>query len=397
MGRFSRSRTIFRDESILTDQYMPDGIIGRESEMKDYEVALQPVINGAQPRNIFVYGETGVGKTVATKIILEDLMNDQQEFDDIEIDYLSINCKDLNSYDAAINLVNQLKDPDETISSTGYSRAYVHDQLWQEVEQLDATHLLFVLDEVDSFGTDDELLYQIPRANANGKVKSTQVGLIGISNDFTFRNNLSARVQSTLCEQEIHFAPYDANQLRAILQDRAEKAFADGALEKEVVPYIAAKVGQDSGSARAALDILYKAASIAFRKDADTVTETHARRGAEQAEQEIVERELEKLPKQTHLILYAVLILEKQGKTPASRPDIYELYKKIALHLDIQPKTSRTIHDRLQQLNLKGVLTAEQVSEGVGGPRFEYRFDVEKQAVEEVLTATHGLQDLMNL
>lgn len=63
------------------------------------------------------------------------------------------------------------------------------------------TYVLFILDEIDSIGTDDDILYELPRCNASGNVDDTFVGVIGISNNFQFRNNLSARVKDSLMKK----------------------------------------------------------------------------------------------------------------------------------------------------------------------------------------------------
>lgn len=95
MGRFEQRSDIFVDEDVLRDEYTPGHLIERDSEMNDYEEALQPIVNGSQPRNTFVYGETGVGKTLATRMILSELEADQETFDEVSVrtEWLSHCCK----------------------------------------------------------------------------------------------------------------------------------------------------------------------------------------------------------------------------------------------------------------------------------------------------------------
>jgi len=99
--------------------------------------------------------------------------------------------------------------------------------------------------------------------------------LVGITNDSTFRDSLDPRVKSTLCEHEIHFPPYDANELRTILENRAADAFHDGVLTDDVVPITAAFAAKRSGYARTALDLLYTAGDSARSGDDALVTEEH--------------------------------------------------------------------------------------------------------------------------
>lgn len=386
MGRFDQRTDLFADEDVLRDDYTPEQLIERDDEMDDYEEALQPTVNGAQPRNIFVYGETGVGKTLATRMILTELEEDQEQFDGVSIDVVWLNCKDRTSYQAAVNLVNEFRSAQQRVSTSGHPRGTIHDMLWDHLNEIDATHVLFVLDEVDSFGTDDDLLYQIPRANSNEKVTETKIGLIGISNNFKFRETLSARVQSSLCEHEIHFRPYDAPQLEAILNQRAEKAFVDGVLGDDVVPLTAALAGQDTGSARHALDILYKAGSLARKADDEMIVEAHVRTAAEQVERGVLQDELRALPTQSHLLMYALVLLSRNDETPARRTRIYDTYERIATRIDAGVKAPRTIHNRLSQLALKGFLKVTEVNEGLsGGKHYDYELDLQLGIVEEVL------------
>lgn len=88
---------------------------------------------------------------------------------------------------------------------------------------------------------------------------------------------MNLRVEDTLCERELHFSPYDANDLQHILEKRADLAFEAGVLDGDVVPLCAAFAAQDKGSARQALDLLLEAGDLARRNNDSTVTEDHVR------------------------------------------------------------------------------------------------------------------------
>lgn len=396
MGRFQQGDDLFDDEDVLRDTYTPNRMIERETEMDEYHSALKPITNGALPDNIFVYGETGVGKTLATRILLNELQEDQEEWDTVDLETFWLNCKDTTSYQAACRLTNKVRHTQPKMSPSGHSRSEIHRRLWDYVDDLDATHVLFVLDEVDSFGTDDDILYQIPRATSERLVEDTKVALIGISNDFKFRENLSARVQSTLCEEEIHFAPYDANQLRPILEHRAQKAFVKDALTEDVIPLTAALVGQDTGSARDALDVLHKAASISRREDLDAVSGTQVREAYDKVERGKIEAELRALPRQTHIILYAIFTLAQQDKTPARRKEIYNIYEALTERLGADTKAPRTIHNRLSQLEMKSFLTSSVINRGRdGGKYYNYELSVPRDMLEAVLRDSDRLEEAM--
>ncbi len=393
---FTRDSTIFQDENVLRDSHTPQTLIERDEELMAYQSALRPVVNGAQPKNLFLYGQTGVGKTLATKLVLERLSTDLESMKDVDLHTVFLNCKSLSSsYQVAANLINEFRQPDDKIKTTGYPTGMINQMLWDHLNDLEATHCLIVLDEVDSIGNDDDILYQVPRANDNNLVESTQIGVIGISNDFTFRDNLSARVKDSLCDEEILFSPYDANQLRRILEQRSGKAFHEDVLDENVIPLAAAFAGQSSGSARQALRRLYKAGDLARDEDAEIVTERHVREADRAVERDKVWEELLRVPTHSKLTLYALLVLEAEDKLPAKRSAIYKRYRIAANQIDIDPRTDRTVHDRLSQLTLKGFLDVEEKNKGPkGGSYYQYQFSIRSELVTEALSEDSRARDL---
>ena len=239
MGLFERDTEIYENRDALREDYQPDQLVGRDEEIQMYQAALQPVINNEQPNNVFLYGKTGVGKTAATRYLLSHLKQDASQYEDLDLHLTFLNCDGLtSSYQIATHLVNELRDDTNQISTTGYPRATVYEMLWAELNVIGGS-ILIVLDEVDHV-EDDSILYQLPRARANNNLTDAKIGIIGISNDFSFRDNLSPKVKSSLCEQEIHFPAYDAGDLQLILKQRAAVAFHDDVLDSSVIPLCAA-------------------------------------------------------------------------------------------------------------------------------------------------------------
>ena len=405
---FTLSDPIFEDEDVLRDEHTPEQLIERDEELRQFQAALKPVVNGARPRNIFLYGQAGVGKTLASRMVLDQLERDVAEsVPGVDVEVVWLTAKSMNtSYQVAARLVNEFRPPDDPKPTKGLPPAEVYSNLWTELNDTDATHTLIVLDEVDSIGSDDDILYEVPRCNDNGNVTETKVGVIGISNDFTFRDNLSGRVKDSLCDKEIHFPPYNATELRNILEQRAEKAFVSGdVVSDDVVPLCAAFAGQESGSARQALKLLFEASDLA-RQEADRreddeeyapkVCEEHVREAEPIIRENKIERELERLPTQSHLTLAAMLEMSDVDDLPARSADIYSEYERVAQTVSADVKTIRTIRDRLSQLTLKGFLAVAEQNKGVsGGSYFKYSFgDVDEQMIRSVLAETDRLDDV---
>ena len=386
MSTFSRDTEIFRDEDMLREDYQPESITARDDELSAYKTALQPVVNGAQPRNIFLYGKTGVGKTAVSRYLLERLEDDTVQYDDVDLSVVWLNCTNLSSsYQVAVNLVNKLRTPSEQISTTGYPQQQVFDILYEELESIGGTVLL-VFDEIDHIGSDDEILYELPRARSNGYLDTTKPGVIGISNDFGFHDELSPKVKDTLCEEEIHFPPYEAPELEAILQRRVEDALYDDAAPPGVISLCAALSAQDTGSARQALNLLYKAGELARSADGSTITETHVNNARAALEESQIEHGMRELTRHGHLALIATLDLALQEQTPARVREIYPRYRTIAEHSDSEPLVRRRMHDHLADLSMLGILDRWTRNEGrAGGQYYEYEFKVDLTTVCEIV------------
>ena len=376
MRRFERKQNIFRNKDALGESYQPDQIEERDEEIEEYMDALQPVVDGWEPNNIFLYGNTGVGKTAVTDYLLDRLQDDVANYDDVDLSVISLNCKTLNSsYQVAVELVNELRPAGGEISSTGYPQQTVFKKLYEELEAIGGT-ILIVLDEVDSIGDRDELLYELPRARANNNLDSTKVGVIGISNDFKFREQLDPRVQDTLCERELQFPPYDAPELENILESRAEIAITEGAVEGGVLNFCAALAARDSGSARQALDLLRLAGEIAENREADLIERDHVEAARSRLEQERVEEGMRELTTHGRLALLAVISKAAKEETPCRTREIYEEYITLCDSSGTDSLAQRSVHNHLSDLRMLGILSAYENRSGSRGNYYSYELDV---------------------
>jgi cell division control protein 6 len=397
MGIFQRDQQVFADAEPLDDSYEPEDIRERDEELEKYTRALQPIIDNRPTSNIFLYGKTGTGKTVATKFMLSHLEADAEAYDDVDLSTVWVGCENLSSsYQVAVALVNKLceKQGKERISTTGHSQQRVFDLLYRELDALGGT-VVIVLDEVDNIGDSDDILYGLPRARSNGYVEDARPVIIGISNDFKFRDKLSPKVKDTLAEKEILFPPYDATQLRSILEPRAEKAFHDGVLDDDVVPLCAAFAAQDTGSARQAIRLLREAGELAQAEDADLVTEDHVRRAQDELEKNQLYEGMQELTTQGHAVLCAVAYHEALGEVPLRSRDLYDRYVKICDRLDTDSVSERRVRDHLSDMNMLGLTSVYERNEGLSAGRYhEYELDVPLQAVLDVLSQTARFENI---
>ena len=405
MGRFTRESFIIQNKDVLRDDYQPENLEERDEELDEYAAALRPVIQGWQPSNVFLYGVTGVGKTAATHNLLKELRMSAEQYDDVNLEVIELNCTGCNtSYQVAVNLVNEIREPSHPLTSvsssrnplseTGYQQKRIFNELYHDLEDIGGT-ILIVLDEIDNIGSDDDILYELPRARSQLDL-DVKLGVIGISNDFKFRDNLSPKVKDTLCEEEILFPPYDAGELQNILQQRVNIALYDDVLSEDVIPLCSAFSAQDSGSARQALRLLRKAADIAENKAMDggeaRVTGEHVREAKHQIQRQQVVEGMHSLTRHGQYVLLAVCQLAARKETPERTKLIYEHYQQVVRKHGSEPLKRRRVHDHLSDLSLHGILQLVDSSSGRGNYN-EYELDVSLSSALDALESELGNLD----
>ena len=321
MSRYASSSNVFDREEVLREDYHPDELPERSEELDQLHMALSPAARGVGANNVFLYGKAGQGKTAAAKHELSELRHHaENESDHLNLTALYISCEshDIStSFRAASRIYMELTGNDRP---TGYSTDAVVDMMYDAMNEVGGT-IVIVLDEIDSLGTDDRILYSLPRARSQGYVHdNVYPSIIGISNDLQWRDNLSPKVKSSLYDDSVLFSPYDAEQLCQILRRRAAKGFQgtelvtnreealidestdkvvtidnsddeyvfrSGALSTDVIPLISAIAAQDKGDARQAIKYLRKAGEIADSAGDTTVEDSHVRAAESQVEKDL--------------------------------------------------------------------------------------------------------------
>jgi len=365
-------------QPLKKDTFSPETIFHRDEEISLYINALQDVVVGHDPNNIFVFGPTGVGKTAVTKWVRDKLQEKAVE-EGVPLHVIGpINCRNYRSaYSLVTSLVNEFREPDNKLPESGYSTDNVFEFLYEEIETVGG-NVLIILDEIDNIPPDarNDFLYDLPRAEANENtpIETAKIGLIGISNDLKFVDVLEPKVKSTLGEREIKFGPYNANELRDILGYYADMAFRDGVLQDEVVPLAAAFSAQERGDVRQGLRILEKAGEYARMSDGNVVTEEHVRQATETIEtDELLDYFEDDLSSQQALTYLATTLAIIEPGHEATTKRVYKLYSSIAESSDRPVKSERKLYEFLDQLSMQGLVRSAEQNLGIkGGRKFIY-------------------------
>ena len=353
---------LFKDKLILQSQYTPETILHRDDQIQQLANILAPVLRGEKPSNVFIYGKTGTGKTLTAKYTTQQLKDIAlQKKCPLKVIYL--NCKMKKLADTEYRLIAQLlKDYGRNIPPTGLPTDEVYNTFFATLSK-EKHNLLLVLDEIDQLvgKAGDELLYNLTRINS--ELNGTQVTLIGISNDLVFTDTLDPRVKSSLSEEEILFPPYNAVQIKEILNERSKLAFRVEMLEEGLLEKCAGFAAREHGDARRALELLRVAGEIAERDGEQKVMIAHLDRAEDKIERDRILDIVASQPKQFQATLLAIIDSCGQRKGVFTG-EIYVQYEKYCTEIGLRPLTQRRISDVIAELDMLGIINAKVISKG---------------------------------
>ncbi|MCX6678495.1 MAG: ORC1-type DNA replication protein [Methanothrix sp.] len=379
---------IFQSRDVLRPTYTPSELPHRNEQINGLASVLVPALRGETPSNVLIYGKTGTGKTAVAKYVGKEL--EEASFGDMKCAVIYINCEVVDTqYRILAHLARHF---DKEIPMTGWPTDQVYAEFRNAVDG-EKQVVVIMLDEVDKLvRKGDDVLYNLSRINSD--LLRSKVSIIGISNDLKFTEFLDPRVKSSLGEDEIIFPPYDAEQIRDILEQRAKLSFSPGVLQESVIPLCAAFAAQEHGDARKALDLLRISGELAERARSVVVSEDHVRSAREKIEQDRVEEVIKTLPTQSKLVLYSIVLLEEQGTRNITTSAVYNMYKQLCPLVETDYLTHRRITDLIAELDMLGILHTIVISKGRYGRTKEITLSVYSGKLKATLQQDYRLKVL---
>jgi len=394
--QYIKSKSVFKgDRDVLRSSYIPDVLPHREEQISQLASILVTALEGQRPSNVLLFGKTGTGKTACVKFIGKEI--ERATSDLHQVNFIYMNCEVIDTqYGVLQNIGNKfIADFEERIPFTGWSTERVYNILREKIDE-EKRVIVIALDEVDRLvsKSGDDVLYHLCRINDD--LKNAKVSVLGISNDLRFMEFLDPRVKSSLSEEKMVFPPYNAEQLRDILEQRSKLAFDEGILEGPVIPLCSALAAQEHGDARRALDLLRVAAEIAERNHMPIVTESDVIKAKNKIELDCVTEAIRTLPVQSKLVLMGVMMNDERGNSKLTTGDLYETYKELCQCTSMAILTQRRITDLISELDMLGIIHARVKSFGRGGRTKEIEPSVPVVEAKRLLEEDEVLSQLKN-
>ncbi len=390
--KFLQGQDIFKDRTALRATYVPESLPYRDDQMNKIGSILGPALRGAPPSNILCYGKTGTGKTVVARYVLDLLVKKAKESGLKPPQTALVNCRIVGTNYRVLrtlcDAVNATMPDGSDVPFTGLPTDEIRSIFKRHLDSGQSI-MVVVLDEVDYLVKRDvsqgnDILYGLTRMN--GELERSRISIIGISNDLTFKEMLDPRVLSSLGEEEVIFAPYNAVELRGILQQRVEIAFNRDAIADEgVINLVGALAAQEHGDARRALDLLRTSGELAERRGDAKVSQEHVRDAQKVIERDTITETVKTLPMQSKAVLFAVYALADKGQNDIVTGECFNVYSDLAKALSLDILTQRRVSDLISELDMLGLINTTVISKGRYGRTKKIKLAVNKKQIGAIL------------
>ena len=109
---FDEQEGLIGDRSLLDPNHVvtEDRVVGRDEQLPEVTKMLRVALGDNRPRNLFLYGPSGTGKSLITKAVCNNISR-ICETRDIQFGTIEVNCQDLDTLGVAVyELARQAAD-----------------------------------------------------------------------------------------------------------------------------------------------------------------------------------------------------------------------------------------------------------------------------------------------
>jgi cell division control protein 6 len=333
--------SIIRSRLPFDDNFIPPEIVDRTEEQTVLKTHFEPIISGdVQPINLHVIGSIGSGKTVTTRVILQNLPAKPcyiQVDEWIRAKTYKMVCDLLSFF--GLKIYGNVCDSLYNIKAVAGDRPFI-----------------VVIDEADNMSTEDldPILHFLSR--------ETYATTVIISRRPNILDGLREDTRDSFKYREIVFKSYRKAELFEILKQRAEMGLKPGSYTDEVL-YRIAEEAEPYGSARYALDLLLEMAELSGSRP---LKEDYIPVAIGYVEKRSLVRALQSLPTYHALLLTAVYDLCRNHPKDITLAKVYERFNTVCTERGLRPLSKRRLYDLLSDLKIRGYIDITRHGKGRG-------------------------------
>lgn len=266
---FERETVIIRNGEMLSFDYVPKDLPGREKELSRLESIFGSVVNYGRSETAYVHGFVGTGKTCTVKRF-NDMMADYCYKNNIGFGCIHINCRVHNTDTMVMTQCMHYFDP--SYPDKGIKPEVMVRDFRAQVAR-SKKRIVIVLDEVNWLlrSNESDIVYKLSRMGEVDEGLPVSVSLILISQEYGLNRMDTATLSTFKSVNSIEFRKYSRTALREIVASRVNECMVAGTVSEEAIDAIA-DAAADDGDARKAITILDDAAKCAERRPKSVIT-----------------------------------------------------------------------------------------------------------------------------
>lgn len=403
-GATQRKVIIKNPEALNPDaEFIPNELYYRQEQVLELAKYFTEIINGLKPGHVVIRGQSGTGKTLTMKFVLNGFLKHAKEGDmHIGVAYASAHQVGVGEKAAMsphryiAELMKYMGYEISTKKRGGIGWSGMMDLFRDYINEQDFSHVIIICDDVHRLRSVPFIMH-FARPKEVWGLNHDKVTVFFITDESQFVKNIPREALYSFENLNLYFPPYNAVELYGILRQRLEYALhTPDAIPDDIVRLIAAKVARKEGDARYAIRVLQTVVREYITSPDEMITTDHVEIALLNVDQEDYTRAVNALPKHAKIVLFLILL------HMFNTVDTNRLYQKYAAfvkkELHNEPITFRRFYDYIATLEREDLITWDVQGRGRGkGKKSEVRLNTDMNAVRGIIKALRTDEDTVLL
>lgn len=360
-------QTLFRSIDVFEIDYVPEFFNYRESQLNDLAYQVRPALEGGRALNAVCRGLPGTGKTTSVLRIFAELEQTTKK-----ILPVYVNCQnDRTKYMVFSRIYAAVFG--HAPARTGISIKSVMDAIGGALQRQEKS-LIVCLDDANLLhynNTLGDVVNSLLRLHQDYPGARAAVFATVSDMDMDLASDLSKWVISPFRPSDIYFPPYDADEIRGILQERIRVGLYPGVFSVPMLDRIVEQT-MESGDVRVGLDLAKRAVLNAECAARTEVVEEDITKAYEQAKHVHLAYTIRALSADERLLLRKIAELSQGQTEPLISGTIYT-------EGEGKPKISYTaFFKRLRKLDALRLVDLIRIQAGGRTSEVVLRYEPEK-------------------